>query len=109
MALAPLHQCHRCRKLVRGKCETCSKKPRTRSKASAEAQKLYDWRWQQASRRHREANPVCLYCEREGRTTAATCVDHVIPHRGNYELFWDESNWASSCDDCHRTKTAKGL
>ena len=31
----------------------------------------------------------------------ATIVDHKIPHRGNYELFWDSDNWQSLCKRCH--------
>ena len=45
-------------------------------------------------------------CDQFERTTPATLVDHVIPHRGNEALFWDESNWQSMCDACHSRKTA---
>jgi len=27
-------------------------------------------------------------CADEGRTTAATIADHVIPHKGDADLFW---------------------
>jgi hypothetical protein len=33
--------------------------------------------------------------------TAATLVDHVYPHRGDRQLFWDRTWWASSCTPCH--------
>lgn len=36
---------------------------------------------------------------------AATVVDHIIPHRGNEELFWDEDNWQGLCKRCHDRKT----
>jgi hypothetical protein len=36
----------------------------------------------------------------------ANVVDHIIPHRGDMELFWDESNWQSMCEPCHNRKTA---
>nr|WP_233210020.1 HNH endonuclease [Comamonas sp. 26] len=36
-------------------------------------------------------------CEAEGRVTAATVVDHVIPHRGDQSLFWRRSNWKPLC------------
>lgn len=31
----------------------------------------------------------------------STVVDHVIPHRGDDVLFWDESNWQALCKSCH--------
>ncbi len=36
-----------------------------------------------------------------GRTVAAELVDHIVPHRGDMELFWDEDNWQSSCNWHH--------
>jgi 5-methylcytosine-specific restriction protein A len=50
--------------------------------------------------------PFCAICHREGRVTMATEVDHVVPAKGDPELFWDESNWQSLCKTCHSTKTA---
>ncbi|MGM9590559.1 MAG: HNH endonuclease signature motif containing protein, partial [Faecousia sp.] len=44
-----------------------------------------------------------------GRLTPATVVDHIIPHRGDRKLFWDESNWQPLCKDCHNRKTGTGL
>jgi 5-methylcytosine-specific restriction protein A len=32
-------------------------------------------------------------------------VDHIIPHRGNRELFWDTENWQALCTPCHNRKT----
>jgi 5-methylcytosine-specific restriction protein A len=46
---------------------------------------------------------------KEGSVKAATDVDHVIPHRGNERLFWDEGNWQALCHECHSAKTARGL
>lgn len=36
----------------------------------------------------------------------ADLVDHIRPHKGDMELFWDGSNWQSMCDLCHRKKSA---
>ena len=44
---------------------------------------------------------------RKGRVVAATVVDHVVPHRGDPELFWDETNWPPACKPCHDAKTAR--
>ncbi|MCG8990866.1 HNH endonuclease [Laribacter hongkongensis] len=40
-------------------------------------------------------------CLAEGRTVAATVVDHITPHRGDQRLFWDSSNWQPLCASCH--------
>lgn len=40
-------------------------------------------------------------CSAMGRVTSATVVDHIVPHRGNNELFWDKSNWQALCKPCH--------
>jgi 5-methylcytosine-specific restriction protein A len=49
-----------------------------------------------------------MECKAAGRVTAATMVDHIIPHRGDQKLFWDsEHNWQSGCKLCHDRKTAR--
>ena len=51
------------------------------------------------------AHPLCKHCVAEGRVTAATEVDHVVPlHQGGAD---DESNFQSLCNDCHKAKTAQ--
>ena len=62
---------------------------------------LYTYAWQKASKAFLRANPLCVMCERLGRTTAATVVDHKTPHRGDARLFWDRTNWQSLCGPCH--------
>ena len=42
---------------------------------------------------------------KEGRYRKATVVDHIIPHRGDDALFWDQSNWQALCKKCHDKKT----
>jgi 5-methylcytosine-specific restriction protein A len=81
----------------------------------------YGWKWQQARElflrefplcgmRPGNLEPVMSLCFRDGRSTAATVVDHVIPHRGDQRLFWDrEQNWAALCVSCHARKTRAGL
>lgn len=44
--------------------------------------------------------PLCKYCLEQGRTEAATVVDHVIPHRGDRDLFFN-GKLASLCKKCH--------
>jgi len=40
-------------------------------------------------------------------TTAASVVDHIVAHRGDQELFWDQSNWQSLCKPCHDSEKQK--
>ena len=64
--------------------------------------RLYDLRrWRRASRAYLGAHPLCVMCEQQGRATLATVVDHVIPHKGDPVLFWDESNWQGLCATDH--------
>lgn len=65
----------------------------------------YDSRWRIARNRFLKANPLCVRCKEKGKLTKATIVDHIKPHRGDKELFWDESNWQPLCKRCHDTKT----
>ena len=67
----------------------------------------YTARWQRARRTFLAQHPLCAECERQGRLTGATVVDHVIPHKGDMVLFWDSENWQSLCKTCHDVKTAK--
>jgi len=30
-------------------------------------------------------------------------VDHIIPHQGDYALFWDVSNWQGLCYRHHNS------
>ena len=71
------------------------------------AQRGYNSRWQKARLTFLASHPLCAECERQGKVTAATVVDHVIPHKGDQRLFWDsENNWQSLCVTCHSRKTA---
>lgn len=42
-----------------------------------------------------------------GRIVAADELDHIIPHDGDYDRFWDRGNWQGGCKTCHSTKTAR--
>jgi 5-methylcytosine-specific restriction protein A len=62
---------------------------------------VYGRRWNKLRRLFLAHNPLCRFCERAGRITLATVVDHITPHRGDRELFWDQSNWQPLCKRCH--------
>ena len=70
------------------------------------AERGYDARWQRESRRYLRLHPLCVQCLEHGRTEPSTVVDHIIPHRGDKQLFWDETNWQALCKTDHDRKTA---
>lgn len=58
--------------------------------------------WQRLRAMVLQRDPICQYCGRR----PSTCVDHKIPHRGDYAKFCDPDNLAGSCKPCHDKKTA---
>ena len=58
-------------------------------------------RWQVLRRQALMAHPICQIC---GKAIADT-VDHVTPHRGNTDLFFDPGNLQALCKRCHDRKT----
>ncbi len=100
--------CPRCRKIVQGKCP-CSAHNDNRTEQGRAGQALYGThRWVKASKRWLSDHPLCVECEKRGRVTAAEATDHIVPHRGDVELFWDVSNWQGLCVKCHGEKTGRG-
>lgn len=81
----------------------------------------YTYRWDVAAARFRaqyylcgmrpqDQRPVMSQCFEEGRVTLAEVVDHVVPHRGDAALRWDQiGNWQALCRACHKRKTRAGL
>jgi 5-methylcytosine-specific restriction endonuclease McrA len=56
----------------------------------------YRLRWHQL-----QEYPLCAYCAKLDRVCAATVADHIKPHRGDEDLFFDERNLQSLCKPCH--------
>ncbi|TXH43827.1 MAG: HNH endonuclease, partial [Desulfurellales bacterium] len=77
-----------------------------RTVSHADHQRMYWGRWRRASVLFLDGHPFCVRCEEAGRAVPATVTDHVIPHRGDDRLFWDERNWQPLCKLCHDRKTA---
>jgi 5-methylcytosine-specific restriction protein A len=71
------------------------------------ARRGYGPRWRRVRAAFLARHPLCAACGAQGRVVPATVVDHVVPHRGDPVLFWDEGNWAPSCKPCHDRKTAR--
>lgn len=61
----------------------------------------YGSAWQRARLRYLKEKPFCAYCEKQGRITVATVVDHITPHKGDKNLFWDPENWQPLCATHH--------
>ena len=81
--------------------------PRVEDRRNAR-ERGYTWAWQKARAAYLATHPLCRHCQAKGLTTAAAVVDHVTPHRGDMELFWDPDNWQPLCTTCHGRKTAAG-
>jgi 5-methylcytosine-specific restriction protein A len=114
MPRRPPHPCNRlgCPLLVHTRfCDahnTESRKHADQHRGSSSS-RLYTAAWYRASRAYLRNNPLCRCddCVRDGRLTAADTVDHIVPHRGDLALFWDQTNWQSMARAHHSRKTAR--
>jgi 5-methylcytosine-specific restriction protein A len=68
-----------------------------------------DARWRRYRAMYLAAHPLCANpYGRHGAVVAATVVDHIIPHRGDYTKFWDgATNHQALCASCNSYKAAK--
>ena len=57
-------------------------------------------RWRKKAREHKRLNPLCVFCEKKGLVVACEVVDHIVPHKGDYQLFW-YGELQSLCAPCH--------
>ena len=53
------------------------------------------------------AYPLCVHCEKRGRVTLATELDHVTPLSRQGKD--DESNLQGLCSPCHEAKTEQDM
>ena len=67
----------------------------------------YGSKWRALRNRYIAQHPYCVECMKKGIFTMATDVDHIVPHRGDPSLLFDENNLQSLCKSCHSRKTAK--
>lgn len=75
-------------------------------KRGSAAKRGYDARWRKARKRYLARYPICVECKKIGMLGVATVVDHILPHKGDPILFWDQTNWQSLCEHHHNKKTA---
>lgn len=57
-------------------------------------------KWRSLRARQLDTEPLCRMCTRQGRVKLATICDHVEPHRGDLEKFWN-GPFQSLCKRCH--------
>lgn len=77
--------------------------------------RIYGSKWDRERLIFIRAHPLCVMCHEQGRVTAATVVDHIIPHKlkealrsGDNQaiakaqkLFWSRKNWQGLCKQHH--------
>ena len=82
---------------------TQTKQPSWRTDKRSSSERGYTAAWRKARNAYLYEHPLCVYCEREGKVTAANVVNHKIPHRGDQQLFWNIENWESLCFTHHNS------
>lgn len=63
-------------------------------------------RWVRRARQQLRAKPLCRMCAKEGQVVAAAVADHIVPHKGNEQMFWFGA-LQSLCWSCHSRKTGQ--
>lgn len=80
-------------------------KQRDRDRGTAH-QRGYDAEWKKHRDQFLLEHPLCVDCRKKGYVMPATVVDHIVPHKGDKDLFWDKTNWQPLCETHHNIKTA---
>jgi 5-methylcytosine-specific restriction protein A len=97
-----------------GYCPTHAKQAATQRNQDRDLQRAsasargYDAKWRIARAHYLASNPICAGFGKAKASCLqpANVVDHVIPHKGDFVLFWDMANWQPLCPTCHNRKTA---
>ncbi len=96
-----------CPELVEAGTKYCAKHKPMHPEETRPEKKVYGYKWQKVRKQFLETHPLCEECKKQGRYVKATDVDHIIPHRGDMDLFWDWDNYQALCHSCHSKKTAR--
>lgn len=104
-----------------GRCEAHQgRAPRRSSDAAFDAQRAstQPWRawygtkrWQALRDEVLARDPLCRceLCQAGARRVRpSTVVDHIVPHRGDPDLFWSRENLQGLAKTCHDRKTRRG-
>lgn len=57
--------------------------------------------WKRLRKSQLNREPLCRFCKRKGIITQGNTVDHISPHRGKMEKFFDITNLQTLCKSCH--------
>ena len=95
-------------KIKGGYCKEHTKKKARQREARRKTpnERGYTWKWRVAARNYLRQHPLCEHCLKEGILNPATVVDHIIPHQGDMDKFWDTNNLQAMAKSCHDRKTA---
>lgn len=52
-------------------------------------------------------HPLCVFCKKKGIITESVVADHIVPHRGDMELFFKIENLTGLCKHCHSSTKQK--
>ena len=92
-----------------------------RNDKQTSTQRGYGYKWQNARATYLAKHPFCAYClrdagisyEQDAEAIGLACmnkgvgllhaqvVDHIDPHRGDMNVFWDSTRWQSLCKTHH--------
>lgn len=93
----------------KGRCTEHKQDAGKRSERATEWHALYNCTaWRRYRLSYLADHPLCVdpFLD-HGPLVAATVVDHVKPHRGDYGMFWDGWNHQALCGPCNSKKAAK--
>ncbi|WP_108460222.1 HNH endonuclease signature motif containing protein [Devosia naphthalenivorans] len=106
MPVAPPRLC-RCGNIVasgqRCACQIAddrARKARHDRRRPSSGQRGYNHEWRKARAAYLITHPHCTH---PGCNAAASHVDHITPHKGDYALFWDRANWQALCAHHHNS------
>lgn len=107
----PMRACILCKRAHDGRSHRCvacgggtpGPAPLTRPKRESGTKRGYGRKWRTARIAFlaEPANRICAVCA----SAIATEVDHIVPHKGDWKLFWRRSNWQGLCKPCHSRKS----
>ena len=108
LSLTPCRHCRKATRNANGYCDAHQDRVRDYAKlfdnarAGSPVRALYrTTQWQTLRRLQLRRQPLCEYCMRINRVALATVCDHIRPHRGDQEKFFDPANLQSLCKRCH--------
>lgn len=115
MPFAAPHPCAgRCGELVprgRARCDACQAKAGASDRAvrGSARERGYDANWEKRRALYLQKHPLCVECLKDPKMmpVPATVVDHIVPHKGDEQLFDDDANLQGLCERHHNAKTAR--